>query len=142
MVNANLQDTFSRWIRQGAPLHVGVVVLLGLVIRLICAVPLAKLANPIAFLAVLQMTFYMSMYPARKRYRDTGDLRVGFTLMGLYCLLLGLAGMYYAGKLGLAAVETFNDNYLGFSIYVIVVVCIGVGLLSLLKSKRPKPHSW
>jgi hypothetical protein len=28
--------------------------------------------------------------------------------------------MYYAGKLGLAAVETFNDNYLGFSIYVIV----------------------
>jgi hypothetical protein len=62
--------------------------------------------------------------------------RAGFILMGLYGLLVGLTAMYYAGKLGLVSVTMFTDNYIGFTIYVIVVVCVGIGFLSLLKTTR------
>jgi hypothetical protein len=61
---------------------------------------------------------------------------VGVILTGVYGLLIGLAGMYYAGQLGIVGVNTLNDNYLGFSVFMLVVIAISVGLFSLLKPKR------
>ncbi len=122
--------------RRGASLQLGGAILVGLVVRLSFKLPIAKLVIPIAVLATLQIACYIGMYPARKRYRRTGDLRAGFILMGLYGLLVGLASMYYAGKLGLVRVTTFTENYVGFTIYMIVVVCTGIGFLSLLKTTR------
>ena len=120
----------------GVPLLVGVGILVEFAVWLGFELPLSKLATPTAVLLSIQIAFYVSMYPVRKRYKQRGDLRPGFTLMGLYCLFIGLAGMYYAAKLGLVRVNTFTDNYVAFSIYIVVVVGIGIGLLSFLKPKR------
>jgi hypothetical protein len=54
----------------------------------------------------------------------------------MYGLLVILAGMYYAGQLGLVPARTFDENYVGLSAFIAVVVCVGVGFLSILK---PKP---
>jgi hypothetical protein len=41
--------------------------------------------------------------------------------------------MYYAGELGIVGVRAFGDNYAWFSIYMGIVICVGVGFLSFLK---------
>jgi len=46
-----------------------------------------------------------------------------------------LAGMYYAGQLGIASPRTLNDNYIGFSVFVAVVTCIAVVAFALAKPK-------
>jgi hypothetical protein len=37
---------------------------------------------------------------------------------------------------GLVGVNTLNENYLGFSVYVLVVTAVAVGLFSFLKPTR------
>ena len=98
--------------------------------------PLARVALPITVLVAIQVAFFICMYGIRKRYKHSRDLRAGFIVAGMYCLSAGLAGMYYGGQLGLVGIKTLDETYSGFSIYVIVVIGIGVGLLSLLKPTR------
>jgi hypothetical protein len=45
--------------------------------------------------------------------------------------------MYYAEQLRLVGANTLNENYLGFSVYVLVVTAISVGMFSFLKPKPP-----
>jgi hypothetical protein len=87
-------------------------------------------------LIAIQSAFFIGMYYIRKRYKRSRDLRAGVILTGIYGLLIGLAGMHYAARLGLAGVSTLDENYLGFSVFMVVVIAIGVGLLSALKPAR------
>jgi hypothetical protein len=85
---------------------------------------------------MIQASFFIGMYPVRQRYKRNPDLRGGIILTGTYGLLFGLAGMYYAEQLGLVGINTLSENYLGFSVYMLVVVAIVVGLFSFLKPTR------
>jgi hypothetical protein len=49
-----------------------------------------------------------------------------------------LAGMHFAGQLGIVGATTFDDDYVGFSVLMGVVTCIVVGVFSFVK---PKPQS-
>jgi hypothetical protein len=98
--------------------------------------PVVRVALPITVLVAIQAAFFIGMYPIRKRYKQSRDLRAGFILTGVYGPLIGLAGMYYAGRLGLVGASTLNENYLGFSLFVVVVIAVGVGLFSFLKPTR------
>jgi len=73
------------------------------------------------------------MYWARQRYKQTGDLRAAIVVVGLFGLLLGLSGMYYAAQLGLVSPQTVKDNYFGFSISMVLVIVIVFGLFSYWK---------
>jgi hypothetical protein len=121
---------------RGIPLLIGVGILAVFVLRMNFGLPLAKLSIPIAVLTGIQLAFYVGMFAVRKRYKQTRDLRAGFSLAGIYGLFIVLAGMYYAGQLGIAGVRTFEDNYVEFSVFMGVVICVGVGSLSFLKPKR------
>lgn len=69
-------------------------------------------------------------------YQQTRDLRTGFIVAGLYGLFIVLAGMYYAGELGIVGARTFEDNHVEFSVFMGVVICIGVVFFSFVKPKR------
>ncbi len=121
---------------KGVPLLVGIGIVVGLALRIGPGLPFARSAIPITVLIVIQEAFFISMYWVRQRYKRSSDLRGGIILTGIYGLLIGLAGMYYAGKLGLVSVKTFNENYFGFSAYVLAVIAVAVGLFSFLKPTR------
>jgi hypothetical protein len=137
-VNISTRETFSRWLLKGMPLLIGIGILGGFALRMGFALPIARLAPPIAVLVTIQAGFFIGMYGIRKRYERSRDLRAGVILTGMYCLLIGLVGMYYAGQLGLVSVKTLDENYFGFSIYVLVVIGIGVAVLSIKKPKQPR----
>jgi hypothetical protein len=128
-------ETLSRWLWPGVPLLIGVGVLGAVVLHLSFSLPFARVAIPIAVLLSIQLAFYVVMFAARRQYGRTRDLRAGFVLTAIYGLFIVLAGMYYAGQLGIVGVKTFEDNYVGFSAFMAVVICVGVGFLSFLKPK-------
>ena len=107
----------------------GVGIVAAFVLRLSLGLSLAKLSIPIAVLVGIQVVFYVGMYAVRIRYRRTRDLRTGFIVGGMYALFVVLAGMHYAGQLGIIGPRTFEDNYVEFSVFMGVVICIGVTAL-------------
>lgn len=135
-VNLSKQETLSRWVSKGVPLFVGIGIVAGLALRIGFGLPFARVTFPITVLVVIQVAFFIGMYWVRQRHKRNQDLRGGVILTGGYSLLIGLAGMYYAGQLGLVGGNTLNGNYLGFSVFMLVVIAISVGLFSLLKPKR------
>ena len=128
-------ETFSRWMWQGVLLLTGIGVIAGVVVHVSFGVPPSRLAIPIAALLAVQIAFYAAMFAARKRYQRTRDLRAGFIAAGIYGLFIALAGMYFAGRLGIIGARTFEDNFVGFSVFMGVVICVGFGLLSFLRPK-------
>jgi hypothetical protein len=129
-------ETLSRWVSTGVPIFIGVGMVAAFVLRLSFGLPLNRLAFPIAALVGIQVVFYVNMYAVRIRYQQTRDLRTGFIVAGLYGLFIVLAGMYYAGELGIVGARTFEDNYVEFSVFMGVVICIGVAFFSFVKPKR------
>jgi len=123
---------------QGAPLIIGLGIVAAFVLRTSLGVPLAKLVLPITVVVGIQLVFHVSMFAVRQRYRRTRDLRTGVLVTGIYGLCIVLAGMYYASQLGIASARTFEENYVGFSVYAGVVTCIAAVTFSFLK---PKPNS-
>jgi UDP-N-acetylmuramyl pentapeptide phosphotransferase/UDP-N-acetylglucosamine-1-phosphate transferase len=138
IVKLPANETLLRWVCQGVPLLIGVGVVAAFVLRLSYGLPLARLAPPIAVLVGIQVLWFVGMYGARKRYRHTGDLRIGALVTGTYGLCIVLAAMYYAGQLGIASERTFEDNYVEFSVFMAVVTCIVVVIFSFV---RPRPNS-
>ena len=126
-------ESFSRWIAIGVLLFAGIGLLAGFILRAGFGLPLIRVVVPIAVLTTIQMAFFIVMYWVRQRYKQTRDLRVGVVVAGIYCLLLGLVGMYYAAHLGLVSLKAVNEDYFGFPIFMVVVIVIGVGLLSYWK---------
>jgi len=137
-VKSLANETFSRWVYQGIPLIIGVGIVAAFVLRISFGLPTSKLAVPIAVLLGIQVLFYLSMYAVRRRCRRTRDLRIAAFVTGLYGLCIVLAGMYYAGQLGIASARTFEDNSVEFSVFMGVVTCIVVVIFSFVK---PKPNS-
>jgi hypothetical protein len=133
---SSTQETLSRWVLKGVPLLVGIGIVAGLALRISFGLPFARSAIPIAVLVAIQGALFISMYWVRQRYKRNPDLRGGIMLFGSYGLLIGLAGMYYAGQLGLVGANTLNENYLEFSVFMLVVIAISVGMFSFLKPKR------
>jgi hypothetical protein len=129
-------ESLPRWVLSGLPLLVGIGVVVGLALRISFGLPFARIAIPITVLVAIQGALFISMYWVRQRYKRKPDLRGGIIIFGSYGLLIGLAGMYYAGQLGLVGANTLNENYLGFSVYVLVVTAVAVGLFSFLKPTR------
>jgi NO-binding membrane sensor protein with MHYT domain len=135
-VNLPTNESLPRWVLNGLPLLVGIGVVVGLALRISFGLPFARIATPITVLVAIQGALFISMYWVRQRYKRKPDLRGGIILFGSYGLLIGLAGMHYAGQLGIVGVNTLNENYLGFSVYVLVVTAVAVGLFSFLKPTR------
>jgi hypothetical protein len=136
-VKSPAKETLSRWLLRGVPLLVVIGIVAIFALRSSFNLSLAKLALPIAVLMGIQLVFYVSMFGARQRYKRTQDLRAAVFVMAIYSLCIGLAGMYYAGQLGIASARTFDDNYVGFSAYMGVVTFIAIFCVSFGK---PKPH--
>jgi UDP-N-acetylmuramyl pentapeptide phosphotransferase/UDP-N-acetylglucosamine-1-phosphate transferase len=134
-VKSPANETFPGWVHQGIPLIIGVGIVAAVVLRISFGLPILKLVVPITALLAIQVVFYLGMYAVRKQCRKTQDLRAGAVVTGMYALLIVLAGMYYAGQLGIASARTFEDNYLGFSVFAVVVTCIVVVIFSFVKPK-------
>lgn len=135
-MNIPENESLRRWVVSGLPLLVGIGVVVGFALRVSFGLPFARIATPLTVLVGIQVALFIAMYWVRQRYKRTLDLRGGIALFGTYSLLIGLTGMYYAGQLGLVGVNTFNENYLGFSAYVLGVTAIAAALFSLLKTTR------
>jgi hypothetical protein len=92
-------------------LLIGVGTVAVVVLYLNFGLPLSRLAIPIAVLLAIQIAFDTAMFAVRARYQRTRDLRAGFILAGVHGLFVVLAGMYYAGQLGILGARTFEDNF-------------------------------
>lgn len=123
---------------RGVPLIIAIGIVATVVLRTSFRLPVGKLALPVTVLVGIQLVFYVLMFTVRQRYRRTRDMRTAVFVTGTYGLCVGLAGMYYAGQLGVASARAFEDNYVGFSVYMGIVTCIAVVALSFVK---PKPNS-
>jgi hypothetical protein len=134
-VKSPANETLLRWVCRGLPLIIGVGIVAAFLLRLSFGLPLSKLAVPIAALIGIQVVFCVGMYAVRRRYRRTRDLRTAAFVTGIYGLCIVLAGMYYAGQLGIASARTFEDNYVEFSVFMGVMTCIVVGIFSFVKVK-------
>ena len=93
----------TRWVLQGVPVLIGIGIATALLLHFSLGFTLLSLSVPITSLLVIQLAFYLSMYGVRKRFRQTRDLRTGFIVVGMFCLLIVLAGMYFAERIGLVA---------------------------------------
>jgi len=120
----------------GVPVLIGIGIATALLLHFSLGFTLVSLSVPITSLLVIQVAFYLSMYGVRKRFRQTRDLRTGFIVVGMFCLLIVLAGMYFAERIGLVAPKAFEDDYVEFSIYMLVVIVIGVSIFSFVRPKR------
>ena len=138
IVNSDANDALSRWLYRGVPLFIGVGIIAAFVLRFSFGLSLVRLAFPIAVLVGIQLLFYVGMYGTRQLYRRTGYMRPAALVAGIYGLCIVLAGMYYAGQLGIVSPRTFADNYAGFSVFMAVVTCIVVVVFSF---EKPKPKS-
>lgn len=136
VVNTSARESLSQWVLKGLPLLVGLGVVAGFALHATFGLPLTRVVLPIMTLLGIQSAFFISMYGIRKHYRQSGDLRAGFIVMGLYCLLIGLVGMYFVRQLGIVSVKTLDG--LGFSIYVVIVIGCGVAALSLKRFTRTR----
>jgi predicted benzoate:H+ symporter BenE len=126
-------ESFSRWIATGVPSFLGIGLVAGVILRTGFGLPFARVGLPITVLVTIQVAFFIVMYWVRQRYKQTRDLRVGFVVAGIYGLLVRLVGMYYASQLALVNPKAVNENYFGFSVFMVAVIVIGVGLLSFWK---------
>jgi len=126
-------ESFSRWIATGVPSFLGIGLVAAVVLRLGFGLPFASVRGSITALVTIQVAFFIVMYSVRQRYKQTRDLRVGFVVAGMYGLFIGLAGMYYAARLGLVSPKVVDENYLGFSVFMVVVIIVGIVLFSFWK---------
>jgi UDP-N-acetylmuramyl pentapeptide phosphotransferase/UDP-N-acetylglucosamine-1-phosphate transferase len=138
IVNPDANDALSRWLYRGVPLFIGIGIIAAFLLRFSFGLSLVRLAFPIAVLVGIQLLFYVGIYGTRQRYRRAGNLRPAALVTGIYGLCIVLAGMYYAGQLGIVSRRTFADNYVGFSVFMTVVTCIVVVVFLFAK---PKPKS-
>src|SRR5882762_3026598 len=123
-------ESFSRWIATGVPPFLAVGLFAAVILRTGFGVPFASVSEPVVVLLTIQVAFFIVMYAVRQRYKQTHDLRAGIVVAGIHGLLAGLAGMYYAARLGLVSAKVVDENYFGFSAYTVVVVIIAIGLFS------------
>lgn len=128
----------SRWMGTGIFFFLGSSALLAVILHVGFGLPLAKLVGPITLLVVIQLGFCAAIYWFRKRFDQTHDPRIGIAIFGLFALVLGLIGMYYAGNLGLSTRSLFRDNYLGFSVFTLVVISICVILFSYRRGNNSR----
>ncbi len=127
------RERFSKWIAVGLPALVAVALLVGVVLRSALGVPWSNLIWPILALAVIQSALYVSMYRVRQRFRVTGDMRPGVAVFAFHLWVLGLCGIYFAERLRLIAQMNAMHEYLGFTLFMLVVAVGSVALFSFKK---------
>jgi hypothetical protein len=126
----NIEERFSRWLAIGVLSLLGIGLLAVAILHTSLGAPWAGVLRAVTLLVTIQLVLYVAMYWVRKRFKQTHDLRTGIMVFGLYCLLFGLAGMHYAGQLGLMNSKVGRGDYVGFSIFVLVVTTLTFVLFS------------
>ena len=86
-------------------------------------------------LLVCFLGFYLMMFFVRKHFQRSRDLRFGIFVTGLFYLVTGLLGMWYAGRLGLMQPENVRSHSLSFGIYMAAVMLTAILFLSFWKPK-------
>jgi uncharacterized membrane protein len=125
-----IKGRLAQWMGTGIFFFLGGSVLLALILHFEFRLSMARLAVPLTILVLIQLRFCSAIYWFRKRFDRTHDLRIGYVIFGLYTLVMCLTGMYYAGNLGFASRTLFRDNYLGLSIFMLIVISISLILPS------------
>jgi hypothetical protein len=131
----NKEERFSRWLSVGVLSLLGVGLLAGVILHMKFGVAWASALWAVTVLLTIQLALYVAMYWVRRRFRQTHDLRGGIIIFGLYCLIFGLAGMHYAGELGLMNSSAGRADYVTFSIFVLVVTAVGVFFCSFWRPR-------
>jgi apolipoprotein N-acyltransferase len=118
------QERFSRWLIGGL-LYYAMGLLAAVFLRATHGIPFVRTVGPVCVLATLVLfLFHIPMYLLSRRFKSARNLRPAALLTGLCALAIGLVGMYYAGQIGLSRCDLLRENYLSFSIYV--VLCTGI----------------
>jgi hypothetical protein len=129
---------FAQWTGTGIFFFLGSSVLLAPILHFEFRLPISRLLIPITVLVLIQLGFCAAIYWFRKQFDQTHDLRMGVVIFGLYALVTCLTGMYYAGRLGLSPRSLFRDNYLGFSVFMLVVISISLILVWSTRSTKSR----
>ncbi len=128
------EERFSRWFVGGVPLLYSICLFAAVVLRFSFGIAFRRTVGPLSVIAtVVAVTFYIPMYWFRQRFRSKHVLRPAVLFTGVCALVVGLLGMYYAGQIGLSHASLLHDNYLSFSVFVILVTGIAVTAASYVK---------
>jgi len=129
------KETFSRWLLVGIPLLLTVGVFAAVALHVAFGVPASSSTWAAAVLIFVQFSLYVPMYWIRRQFRKTQDLRFALVVFGIYCLVMGFVVIHYAAHFHIGfAQKVSREDYLGFSVYVLVTV----GLAVLLFSRRAR----
>jgi ABC-type Mn2+/Zn2+ transport system permease subunit len=102
-------------------------------------VPWRRAYVPAIIFMVIYMVLCVGMFWARKQFDRSRDLRLGVSLFGMFGLVTGLVGMWYAGDRGIVSSATFADNRIPFSVFMLICTTISVALVSWWKpNSKPK----
>jgi hypothetical protein len=127
------RESFARWLRNGVPGFLAVALFVAIVVHVTIRGPWSRIVVPCAVLVAIQLALYISMYWIRKRFQHTHNLRLGVLVFGSYCLVMGLMALRYAAQLGLVSPKVATDNYLSFSIFMLIVILMSVVVFSIWK---------
>ena len=130
--------TLSWWSARMSPSVVALGVLCFVILHTGFGVPRSRAYVPAIILTAIYALLCIGMFWARKQFDESRDLRLGAGLFGLYCLITGQVGMWYAGVLGIVSSAIFAENWIPFSVYMSICTAISLFLVSRWKS-YPKP---
>ena len=96
--------------------------------------PLRQAFSVASVFVMIQIAMYVPMFWIRRRFIQTRNPRLAITLVGSYCLLMGIAAFRYGTELKLIDVQ--KSEYVTFSIFVIVAILNPVGCQSEMAGER------
>src|SRR4029078_482920 len=106
---ARSAQTLARWMIYGFVWSVAVSTVGFAVLVYIFGVPARLGIQSAVILLVCFLGFYLMMFFVRQHFQRSRHLRFGIFVTGLFYLVTGLLGMWYAGRLGLMQPENVRS---------------------------------
>ena len=118
----NDRESAVQWFGAGVPLLIGVGAAAAEILHVGFNLPLRQAFSVASVFVMIQIAMYVPMFWIRRRFIQTRNPRLAITLVGSYCLLMGIAAFRYGTELKLIDVQ--KSEYVTFSIFVIVAILI------------------
>jgi hypothetical protein len=124
------RESFARWLMAGIVWCSSLGVLGAIVLHAYSKVPWSTTTEPVVVMSLILLAWYLLMFWARRQFKRSHNLRMGTVATGLCVMAEGIGCFRYAGKLGFVSPDVISANYIGFSIFMTVVIVASVIVVS------------
>ena len=133
MIPTSDQMSLSWWVARVFPSIIASGVLGVVILHTGFKVPWRRAYVPAIIFMTTYALFSVGMFWVRKQFDRSRDLRLGACVSGIYSLVTVLVGMWYAGDLGITSSVTLAENWIPFSVFMLICTVISFVLVSYWK---------